>query len=264
MHAVTTRDRPPRAIFNAPMPSAQFLLIDNSNSFTKFALSSRERLGAVRRVRTSELDAASLRRVLRGWKFDCVVLCSVVPKKSALLRDELAAKPLHNVDHRSKLGVGIEYPKPKTIGADRLANAAAAAALHGVPCIVVDFGTAVTFDILSPQKKYIGGVIAPGLEAMTDYLHQRTAQLPKISLLEPPGPIGKSTKHAMLAGAVYGYRGLVREILAELRAALGVRKLNAVATGGYADLIAAGVKEIAAVHENLTLEGLRLIGCMNP
>ena len=248
------------------MPSAEFLLIDNSNSFTKFALSSRERLGAVRRARTSELDPAALRRVLRGWKFDRTVLCSVVPKKAALLREELATrlkKPLHNVDHRSKLGVGIEYPKPKTIGADRLANAAAAAAFHGVPCVVVDFGTAVTFDILSPGKKYIGGVIAPGLEAMTDYLHQRTAQLPKISLLEPPGPIGKSTKHAMLAGAVYGYRGLVREILAELRSALGVRKLKAIATGGYADLIAAGVKEISAVHENLTLEGLRLIGCMN-
>ncbi len=248
------------------MPSAEFLLIDNSNSFTKFALSSRERLGAVRRARTSELDATTLRHVLRGWKFDKVVLCSVVPKKAALLRAELATrlkKPLHNVDHRSKLGVGIEYPKPKTIGADRLANAAAAAAFHGTPCVVVDFGTAVTFDILSPGKKYIGGVIAPGLEAMTDYLHQRTAKLPKISLLEPPGPIGKSTKHAMLAGAVYGYRGLVREILAELRAALGVRKLKAIATGGYADLIAAGVKEISAVHENLTLEGLRLIGCMN-
>jgi len=168
------------------------------------------------------------------------------------------------VDHRSELGVGIDYPKPKTIGADRLANAAAAAAFHGTPCVVVDFGTAVTFDILSPGKKYIGGVIAPGLEAMTDYLHQRTAKLPKISLLEPPGPIGKSTKHAMLAGAVYGYRGLVREILAQLRPALGVRRLKVVATGGYAGLIAAGVKEIAAVHENLTLEGLRLIGCMNP
>ena len=245
------------------MPSAEFLLIDNSNSFTKFALSSRERLGAVKRVRTSELDPVALRRVLRGWKFDRVVLCSVVPKMGALLREELSGKPLHNVDHRSKLGVGIDYPKPKTIGADRLANAAAAAAFYGVPCVVVDFGTAVTFDILSPQKKYIGGVIAPGLEAMTDYLHQRTAQLPKISLLEPPGPIGKSTKHAMLAGAVYGYRGLVREILAELRAALGVKKMKAVATGGYADLIATGVKEISAVHENLTLEGLRLIGSMN-
>jgi type III pantothenate kinase len=248
------------------MPSAEFLLIDNSNSFTKFALSSRDRLGAVRRVRTPELDAAALRRVLRGWKFDRVVLCSVVPKKAALLRAELGSglrAPLHNVDHRSELGVGIDYPKPKTIGADRLANAAAAAAFYGAPCVVVDFGTAVTFDILSPEKTYIGGVIAPGLEAMTDYLHQRTAKLPKISLLEPPGPIGKSTRHAMLAGAVYGYRGLVRQILAEIRPAIGVRKLRAVATGGYANLIACGVPEIATVHENLTLEGLRLIACLN-
>ena len=260
---VTTRDKTARAISTAPMPSSEFLLIDNSNSFTKFALSSRERLGAMRRVRTSELDAASLGRMLRRWKFGKVVLCSVVPKMGALLRDELGAKPLHNVDHRSRLGVGIDYPKPKTIGADRLANAAAAAVFYGVPCVVVDFGTAVTFDILSPEKEYVGGVIAPGLEAMTDYLHQRTAQLPKISLLEPPGPIGKSTKHAMLAGAVYGYRGLVREILAELRTALGVRRMKAVATGGYADLIAAGVKEISTVHENLTLEGLRLVGCLN-
>jgi len=245
------------------MPSAEFLLIDNSNSFTKFSLSSRGRLDAVRRVRTSELDPAALRRVLRGWKFDRVILCSVVPKKGALLRDELGGVPLHRVDHRSRLGVGIDYPQPKTIGADRLANAAAAAAFYGVPCVVVDFGTAVTFDILSRERKYIGGVIAPGLEAMTDYLHQRTAQLPKISLLEPPGPIGKSTRHAMLAGAVYGYRGLVRQILAEIRPALGVRKLRSVATGGYAGLIACGVPEIATVHENLTLEGLRLIGCMN-
>ena len=245
------------------MATAEFLLIDNSNSFTKFALSSREQLGPVRRLRTAEIDAEALRRVLRGWRFGRAVLCSVVPEKGALLRVGLKKWPLHIVTHRSRLGVGIDYPKPRSIGADRLANAAAAAAFHGAPCVVVDFGTAVTFDILSPEKKYVGGVIAPGLEAMTDYLHQRTALLPKISLIEPPGPIGKSTKHAMLAGAVYGYRGLVRQILGEIRAALGVRKLKAIATGGYADLIAAGVKEISAVHENLTLEGLRLIGCLN-
>ena len=245
------------------MATAEFLLIDNSNSFTKFALSSRDRLGPVRRLRTAEIDAEALRRTIRGWRFGRVVLCSVVPEKGAFIREGLEASPIHIVSHRSRLGVGIDYPKPRSIGADRLANAAAAAAFHGAPCVVVDFGTAVTFDILSAGKKYVGGVIAPGLEAMTDYLHQRTALLPKISLLEPPGPIGKSTKHAMLAGAIYGYRGLVREILAEIRTALGVRKLKAVATGGYAELIAAGVKEITGVHENLTLEGLRLIGCLN-
>ena len=190
-------------------------------------------------------------------------MCSVVPEKGALISQSLTGLPLHAVSHRSKLGVGIAYPRPRSIGADRLANAASAAAFYGTPCVVVDFGTAVTFDILSAAKKYIGGVIAPGLEAMTDYLHQRTALLPKITLLEPPGPIGKSTRHAMLAGAVYGYRGLVREILAEIRAKLGARKMKVVATGGYATLIAAGVREISTVHENLTLEGLRLIGALN-
>ena len=99
---------------------------------------------------------------------------------------------------------------------------------------------------------------------MTDYLHQRTALLPKITLLEPPSAIGKSTRQAMLAGAVYGYRGLVRQILAEIKAALGERKLRVVATGGYAELIAAGLPEIQAVHPNLTLEGLRIIATLNP
>ena len=248
---------------NPFLPASEFLLIDNSNSFTKFALSSRETIGPVRKLRTAELDAISLRRILRGWRFARIVMCSVVPEKSALISQCLDGLPIHNISHRSKLGVGIEYPRPRSIGADRLANAASAAAFYGTPCVVVDFGTAVTFDILSSAKKYIGGVIAPGLEAMTDYLHQRTALLPKITLLEPPGPIGKSTRHAMLAGAVYGYRGLVREILAEIRGKIAARKMKVVATGGYASLIAAGVREISTVHENLTLEGLRLIGGMN-
>ncbi len=245
------------------MPSAEFLLIDNSNSFTKFALSSRDEIGPVRKVRTSGLDAAALRGVLRGWKFARVVMCSVVPLKGALIARCLDGIPLHSVGHRSRLGVGIDYPKPRSIGADRLANAASAAAFYGAPCVVVDFGTAVTFDILSPAKKYIGGVIAPGLEAMTDYLHTRTALLPRIALLEPPGAIGKTTRHAMLAGAVYGYRGLVRQILVEIRAGLGVKRLKVVATGGYAELIAAGVPEIETIHANLTIEGLRLIGGLN-
>ena len=245
------------------MVAAEFLLIDNSNSFTKCALSSREQLGPVRRLRTADVSGESLARLLRGWRFERVVICSVVPEKAAVLRHSLGKFPLHSVTHRSRLGVGIDYPKPASIGADRLANAAALAAFHGVPGVVVDFGTAVTFDILSAGGSYVGGVIAPGLEAMTDYLHQRTALLPRISLLEPPGPVGKSTRHAMLAGAVYGYRGLVREILGEIRKTLGVRRLKVVATGGYAELIAAGVREIATVHENLTLEGLRLIGRLN-
>jgi type III pantothenate kinase len=245
------------------MASAEFLLIDNSNSYTKFALSSRDAVGVSRKLRTADVEPESLRRILKGWKFARVVLCSVVPAKRAVIAECLKGIAMHETSFRSSLGVGIDYPKPASIGADRLANAAFAAAAYGAPCVVVDFGTAVTFDIINADRKYVGGVIAPGLEAMTDYLHQRTALLPKISLIEPPGPIGKSTKHAMLAGAVYGYRGLVREILAEIRRKLSAKKVHVIATGGYAQLIAAGVREIGRVHPGLTLDGLRLIGAMN-
>ena len=165
---------------------------------------------------------------------------------------------------RVKLGVGIDYPSPKTIGADRLANAAAVAALYGSPAIVVDFGTAVTFDIVSARKKYIGGVIAPGLEAMTNFLYQRTALLPKLSLREPRSAIGRSTIEAMMAGAIFGYRGLVKEVIARIKAETFPRsKVRIVGTGGYADLIAARLPEIEAIHPHLTLEGLRIVANIN-
>lgn len=248
-----------------PARRAEFLLVDNSNSFTKFALSSQNRLGAVRKLPTPEVSPARVRALLKGWKFQRVVLCSVVPAKAAVLKQVFRADPVLEVSARIELGVGIDYPKPATIGADRLANAAAAAAFYGAPAIVVDFGTAVSFDILAENGNYVGGVIAPGLEAMTDYLHQRTALLPKITLLEPPAAIGKSTRTAMLSGAVYGYRGLIRQILIELTRELGSpRKLSVVATGGYAELIAAALPEIQTVRQDLTLQGLRILGGLNP
>lgn len=163
-----------------------------------------------------------------------------------------------------ELGVGIDYPNSKEIGADRLANAVAVATFYGCPAIVVDFGTAVTFDIVSAQRKYIGGVIAPGLEAMTNFLYRRTALLPKLSMKEPRSAVGKSTIEAMRAGAVIGYRGLVREIIARIKAERFPRqKVHVIATGGYADLIAKRLAEIDSVHPNLTLEGLRIVANLN-
>ena len=162
------------------------------------------------------------------------------------------------------LGVGIDYPAPQSIGADRLANAAAVAQLYGYPAIVVDFGTAVTFDVVSARGDYVGGVIAPGLEAMTSFLYDRTALLPKLSLREPVRAIGKTTRDAMLSGAVFGYRGLVREILVRVgRESFSRGKPRVIATGGYAQLIARKLPEIEAVHPNLTLEGLRIIANRN-
>jgi type III pantothenate kinase len=193
-----------------------------------------------------------------------MVVSSVVPaKNSAILRAAGKVNVLW-LDWKLKLGVEIDYPNRQSIGADRLANAAAVTALYGFPAIVVDFGTAVTFDIVSEHQAYIGGVIAPGLEAMTNFLYRRTALLPKLSLKEPRRAIGKSTTQAMLSGAVFGYRGLVREILAQVRAEqFPHKKVHVVATGGYSRLIARRLPEVDMVHPNLTLEGLRIVANLN-
>ena len=243
---------------------ANYLLIDVSNSFTKLAFATGRRISQPTRVPTEKFTTTSLRRFLKRRKIDIVAVCSVVPKKSAAIRQVAKRSRILWITPQIKLGVGVDYPNPKTIGADRLANAAAVAALYGSPAIVVDFGTAVTFDIVSAKRKYIGGVIAPGLEAMTNFLYQRTALLPKLSLKEPRSAIGRSTIEAMRAGAVIGYRGLVREIIARIRAERFSRqKVHIIATGGYADLIAKGLGEIDSVHPNLTLEGLRILCNLN-
>ena len=241
-----------------------YLLIDVSNSFTKLALASEKRIRRATRIETKELSARFLKRSLKRRKIDMFVVCSVVPAKNAVVRAAAKGKRILWVTPKIELGVGVDYPNPKTIGADRLANAAAVAALYGCPAIVVDFGTAVTFDIISANKKYIGGVIAPGLESMTNFLYQRTALLPKLSLKEPRSAVGKSTMEAMRAGAVIGYRGLIREILSKIEAErFREKKANVVATGGYAALIARRLSEIDCVHPNLTLEGLRIVANLN-
>jgi type III pantothenate kinase len=243
---------------------ADYLLIDISNSFTKLAFSSTRRVRRATRVPTRDLDRAALKSILREAEVGGIIVSSVVPAKNAVVRRAAGGAPILFINAKTKLGVGVDYPRPSTIGADRLANAAAVAHLYGTPAIVVDFGTAVTFDVVSADGTYIGGVIAPGLESMTSFLYQRTALLPKLTLREPASAIGKTTRSAMMSGAVYGYRGLVREIIARVAAeAFPKRQVRVVATGGYAELIAHRLPEIEAVHPGLTLEGLRLIGNLN-
>jgi type III pantothenate kinase len=237
-----------------------YLLVDISNSYTKLAFASATRLSAPVRLATTRLSSDVVTGLLRRQKVRKIVVSSVVPEKNAAISKAARKIKVIWLDSTLKLGIGIDYPKPKSIGADRLANAVAVTELYGFPAIVVDFGTAVTFDIISGRRKYIGGVIAPGLEAMTNFLYQRTALLPKISLREPRSAIGKSTIKAMQSGAVIGYRGLVREILARIRAEEFPRKKPyVVATGGYARLIARELPEIGAIRPHLTLEGLRIV-----
>jgi len=243
---------------------SDYLLVDISNSYAKLAFASARRVFAPTRIVTSKLSRRVVVQLLRKRKVEKMVVSSVVPaKKSAILKAAGKTKVLW-LDWKLQMGVEIDYPKPETIGADRLANAAAVTALYGFPAIVVDFGTAVTFDIVSERRAYIGGVIAPGLESMTNFLYQHTALLPKLSLQEPRRAIGKSTVQAMLSGAVIGYRGLVREILSQIKAEQFPRKkVYIVATGGYAGLISREMPEIGVVHPNLTLEGLRIVANLN-
>ena len=239
---------------------ADHLLIDVGNGRTKFGLATREHLLEHRDTPTAELTSDVLRSLLAGWEWSRVVICSVVPSATVKLR-AFFGEELLVLKHDIELGIGIDYPRPESIGADRLANAVALTHLHGAPGIVIDFGTAVTFDIVSANAAYIGGVIAPGLRLMTDYLHERTALLPRVELREPSSSIGKSTEQAILAGAALGYRGMVRGILQSLREELGnPPSLHVIATGGDAAWIATGLPEIEAVEPDLTLHGLRLVG----
>ena len=187
------------------------------------------------------------------------VICSVVPEATRHAKKMLGTKHIavREFTHRN-CGIAIKYPKPATIGPDRLANARAGLEEFGAPVLVVDFGTAVTFDIVDQQGCYAGGIIAPGLAAMTEYLHEKTALLPRVNLHDPRTAIGKSTVEAMRIGAVHGYRGLVRSLIGEVKKSLGTRRLPVVATGGFARLIARKVPEINVVRPLLTLEGLRL------
>ena len=235
-----------------------FLLININNTNTSFALANAKRI-----LRVVKVPTKSVRNIPMGrTEFSGVVLASVVPAATQRVRRTLTAHTLI-VGANTDLGVGIRYPKPKQIGADRLANAVGVAKLYGTPAIVVDFGTAVTFDIVNSSSEYVGGVIAPGLASVTDYLYQRTALLPRITLAEPRSVIGKSTVGAMRVGAVIGYRGLVKEILHALKRERGMKKAVVVGTGGYGGLIAEKIPEIDHVNPLLTLEGLRFIYLRN-
>ena len=221
------------------------LLFDIGNTHTHLGVATDSRVVKQANIPTREWFSgkapALVKKFVGGKKIIGAALCSVVPRTTPLVRKMVrAAWGLNTLELNAQTtrGVGIDYPRPQTIGADRLANSVAACKHFGSPVVVVDFGTAVTFDVVNAKGNYIGGIIAPGLAAMTDYLHEKTALLPRIRITEPKRVVGKSTESAMLAGAVYGYRGLVRELISELKRELKTKRLPVVATGGYAKLMA--------------------------
>jgi type III pantothenate kinase len=193
------------------------------------------------------------------------ILCSVVPPLIATFRElcqrYFGTQPLV-VEAGVKTGVSIRLDNPREVGADRVVNAAAAHHLYGGPVIVIDMGTATTFDVVSREGDYLGGAIAPGIAVATESLFNRTAVLPRVDLIHPKRCIGRNTVAAMQSGIVFGYVGLIENIVARIQQELG-EETRVIATGGFAQLIAEETPLIEEVNPHLTLVGLRLIHQMN-
>ena len=154
--------------------------------------------------------------------------------------------------------LNVKYDNPRQVGADRLCNFYAGFYFYGGPLIVIDFGTAITFDVISKDGAYLGGVIMPGPRTIASSLHKRTAQLPQVQLEFPDSVIGKTTDHAIRSGLTWGIIDMVDGMIERIREELG-RESKVVATGGFADHFAPASKYFSEVHPDLVLEGIRLI-----
>lgn len=190
-----------------------------------------------------------------------IVISSVVPPLDSTLGQVCEryfnTKPLF-IEPGVKTGMPVHYDNPAEVGADRVVNSVAAFENYGGPCVVVDFGTATTFDCVSPKGEYMGGVICPGIGISADALFERTARLPRVDIRKPAHVIGSNTVGSLQSGLYYGYLGLVDGILELLVQELG-HDTKVIATGGLASLIGTGSKHIKHVDDSLTLEGLRII-----
>jgi type III pantothenate kinase len=242
--------------------------VGNSNTtigvFRDKQIVRRWRLTTVRERTVDEVGI--LLRQLCEWAaippgdIDGVVIGSVVPPLDPSLRSAvgtyLHAEPLF-ITSEIDSGMPLKVETPLELGADRLCNSVAALAEYGGPCVVVDFGTATTWDVVSAKGEFLGGVIAPGLEIAAEALFSRAAKLPRIELAAPPRVIGKGTVDSIQAGLMYGYVGLVEGLTRRVLAELGGGRV--VATGGLAQVIARYTEAFDAVDEDLTLKGLRVL-----
>jgi len=243
------------------------LAIDVGNTSTVFGLFDGAELTEHWRIATERHKSGDeLGALYRGFvdlvRVDGISLSSTVPQ---LVRSYQAFAARYTnaevleVGPGVKTGLPVRYDDPREVGPDRIANAVAAAERYGAPCIVVDFGTSTNFDVVSAEREYVGGVLAPGIEISMDALFTRAARLRKIDFVEPETVIGKTTVAALQSGVVYGFAGQVDGIVERIRAELGDDSTPVIATGGLAELIAPHSRTIGKVDPFLTLEGLRLV-----
>ena len=217
------------------------------------------------RERTSDEYEADVQSVFEGAGIDGknvkgVAIASVVPQLDHALRQIAASfsvQPLF-VDHTTDTGLKLLYHPPSALGADRIVDGVAAMNKYGTPCIVVDFGTATTFNAINQNNEFLGGAISPGLFTCAEALFQRAAKLPRVEFARPRDAIGSSTVEAMQSGLYYGYAGLVDGVIEHMLENMGpVSRI--VATGGLAPLIAEASTYVDTIDETLTLDGLRIV-----
>ena len=258
-----------------PADMSLLLTIDLGNTNTVLGIHDGAELKAhwrltTRREQTADEYGILVRNLFLSSGFDPaavggVALASVVPPLTSVLvelsRQYLGHDPLV-VEPGVKTGMPILYEPPSDVGADRIVNGVAALAAYGGPVIVVDFGTATTFDVVTRKGEYVGGVICPGVGISADALFQRAARLPRVDIRHPGKVVGRSTVTSIQSGLYFGYTAMVEGILARIRAELG-EPARAVATGGLAGTLAADLPSIEAVDPVLTLTGLRLIWSRN-
>ena len=242
------------------------LAVDVGNTQTVFGLFDGANLIehwriATERNRSGDELGAMFQAFLDLNRVDGICVSTTVPQLArgyAQFVERYTNADLLEVSPGVKTGIPMRYDDPREVGPDRIANAVAATARYGPPCIVVDFGTSTNFDVVSPAGEYVGGVLAPGVEVSMDALFQRAARLFKVDFVEPPTVIAKNTAASLQSGLVYGFAGQVDGIVERIRGELGV-EAQTVATGGLAELIAPQARTLERIDPFLTLEGLRLV-----
>jgi type III pantothenate kinase len=223
------------------------LAIDVGNTSTSFGLFEGKKIK--RKWRSSTPKLITLRRLpVKG-----IIVSSVVPKADRIIKRLYPQARF--VTAKNIKGIRLRIRNKAEVGADRVVNALAALRLYGKPAIIVDFGTATTFDALSARGEYLGGAIAPGIALTRDILHERTAKLPRIKIKPPRKVIGNSTVEALRSGLVHGYAAMVEGMITRFKKNLG-SKAKVIATGGYAELIGKYSRGIDIIDEDLTLKGL--------
>ena len=242
------------------------LACDIGNTQTVFGFYKDDKLAGSFRIdtdpkRTSDqyklIIKGFLNEINVGWNdFQTITMASVVSRVSETFLRLKSEKEILNISHKSPLSFTINIPEPETLGADRIANAEGAIRKYKHPMIIVDLGTAITFDVINSKKEYIGGAITPGIYTSADALFSHASKIFSTSLERPGSVIGNTTKKSLQSGIIYGFAGLIDGMIAKIKKELGNKEVEVIGTGGQIDLVSEVLSSIDTTDKDLTLDGL--------